>query len=162
LLICAQRDHSWIARGALRFPTIVASQYSGDAIVLPGSSANPQSRNSECRADLKGWLRRLSRTANVRSDREHNSPGRAGRSARASCVPPRPGSRAPNGLASRGRNGRATRPAQQSQHRGLLGPGRCIVVDNRVSRFRLRSARPRLCACLTMAHLRWPDSTPHH
>jgi len=77
------------------------SQYSGDAIVLPGSSANPQSRNSECRADLKGWLRRLPRTADVRSDREHNSPGRAGRSARASCAPPRPGSRAPNGPASR-------------------------------------------------------------
>jgi predicted transcriptional regulator len=30
---------------------------------------------------------------------------------------------------------------------------------------RLRSARPRLCACLTTTrrgHLRWPDATPHH
>ena len=51
MLICAQRDHSWIARGALRFPTIVASRYSSDAIVLPGSSANPQSRNLRLNPD---------------------------------------------------------------------------------------------------------------
>jgi hypothetical protein len=50
----------------------------------------------------------------------------------------------PAGRLHHGRNGRATRPAQQSQHRGLLGPGTCIVVDNRLCRFRLRSARPKV------------------
>jgi hypothetical protein len=51
LLVFAEAGHSWIVRGLLRLPL----RYSGDAIVLPGSSANPQSRNSECRAALKGW-----------------------------------------------------------------------------------------------------------
>jgi hypothetical protein len=39
----------------------------------------------------------------------------------------------PAGRLHHGRNGRATRPAQQSQHRGLLGPGTCIVVDPNAS-----------------------------
>jgi hypothetical protein len=35
LLVFAQADHSWIEREPPRFPTIVASQHSGHAIVLP-------------------------------------------------------------------------------------------------------------------------------
>jgi hypothetical protein len=35
LLVFAEADHSWIVRGLLRLPTIVASRYSGDAVVLP-------------------------------------------------------------------------------------------------------------------------------
>jgi hypothetical protein len=35
LLICPQRDHSWIVRGLLLFPGILASRHSGNAIVLP-------------------------------------------------------------------------------------------------------------------------------
>jgi hypothetical protein len=51
-------------------------------------------------------------------------------------------------------------PSQLARPSRRRAPPQCIAC---LCRFCLRPARPRLCACLTMArrgHLRWPDSTP--
>jgi hypothetical protein len=50
---------------------------------------------------------------------------------------------------------------QQSQHRGLLGLGTCIGVDNRLCRFCLRPARPRLCEAVDEDSISPSDADGH-